>query len=302
EPRTVVFTGGVGSLTVDVANDDQANGPEQISVILNGIADEAFAIDPAAATATGTVTEDDEVAPTTPVRLQAEDFTTATNYTVENIGAADEGQGIRLLGGESGTASYALAGAVAAGTYTVIVGYFDENDGESTAQLSIGNAQGQSFSGDWIFDNDATSGNAAQASSFRTVTFENVTVGDDATLDLASTAAPFEYARIDYIEFVPAGIVEPPAPTLIGISDADPMVESGDEGATTLSFGLTASEGFSGEVALDLTINGTSEPRTVVFTGGVGSLTVDVANDDQANGPEQVSVILAGIADEAFAI
>ncbi|MGQ7254938.1 hypothetical protein, partial [Vreelandella titanicae] len=95
-------------------------------------------------------------------------------------------------------------GAVAAGTYTVIVGYFDENDGESTAQLSIGNAQGQSFSGDWIFDNDASSGNAAQAASFRTVTFENVTVGDDATLDLASTAAPFEYARIDYIEFVPA--------------------------------------------------------------------------------------------------
>ncbi|WP_201524292.1 malectin domain-containing carbohydrate-binding protein [Halomonas sp. 113] len=302
EPRTVVFTGGVGSLTVDVANDDQANGPEQVSVILAGIADEAFAIDPSAATATGTVTEDDEVAPTTPVRLQTEDFTTATNYTVENIGAADEGQGIRLQGGESGTASYALAGAVAAGTYTVIVGYFDENDGESTAQLSIGNAQGQSFSGDWIFDNDATSGNAAQAASFRTVTFENVTVGDDATLDLASTAAPFEYARIDYIEFVPAGIVEPPAPTLIGISNADPMVENGDEGSTTLSFGLTASEGFSGEVALDLTINGTSEPRTVVFTGGIGSLTVDVANDDQANGPEQVSVILAGIADEAFAI
>ncbi|MGQ7254936.1 hypothetical protein, partial [Vreelandella titanicae] len=107
----------------------------QVSVILAGIADEAFAIDPSAATATGTVTEDDEVAPTTPVRLQAEDFTTATNYTVENIGAADEGQGIRLQGGESGTASYVLAGAVAAGTYTVIVGYFDENDGESTAQL-----------------------------------------------------------------------------------------------------------------------------------------------------------------------
>ncbi|PKH63837.1 hypothetical protein CXF94_00275, partial [Halomonas sp. Choline-3u-9] len=134
------------------------------------------------------------------------------------------------------------------------------------------------------------------------MTFENVTVGDDATLALSATAATLEYARIDYIEFVPAGIVEPPAPTLIGISDADPMVESGDEGATTLSFGLTASEGFSGEVALDLTINGTSEPRAVVFTGGVGSLTVDVANDDQANGPEQVSVILNGIADEAFAI
>ncbi|MEL7615072.1 malectin domain-containing carbohydrate-binding protein, partial [Vreelandella titanicae] len=152
EPRTVVFTGGVGSLTVDVANDDQANGPEQVSVILAGTADEAFAIDPAAATATGTVAEDD--------------------------------------------------------------------------------------------------------------------VGQ----------------------------------TVIGITDADSMVENGDEGTTTLSFGLTASEGFSGEVALSVDIDGVVEPRTVVFTGGVGSLTVDVANDDQANGPEQVSVILAGIADEAFAI
>lgn len=104
----------------------------------------------------------------------------------------------------------------------------------------------------------------------------------------------------DYLQVSSTEEAEPQV--LVGITDAVPMVENGDEGTTTLSFGLTASEGFSGEVALDLTINGTSEPRTVVFTGGIGSLTVDVANDDQANGPEQVSVILAGIADEAFAI
>ncbi|PKH63819.1 hypothetical protein CXF94_00350, partial [Halomonas sp. Choline-3u-9] len=65
--------------------------------------------------------------------------------------------------------------------------------------------------------------------------------------------------------------------TVIGITDADPMVENGDEGTTTLSFGLTASEGFSGEVALSVDIDGVVESRTVVFTGGVGSLTVDVA-------------------------
>jgi hypothetical protein len=71
ETRTVSFIDGVGILSVDVPNDDQANGQEQVSVTLTGAADETFAIDSAASTATGTVTEDD-VNDTVPTAINLE--------------------------------------------------------------------------------------------------------------------------------------------------------------------------------------------------------------------------------------
>ncbi|KIN13101.1 delta endotoxin C-terminal domain-containing protein [Halomonas sp. KHS3] len=159
--------------------------------------------------------------PADPIRLQAEAFDTATTFTIENIAAADGGQAIRLPGNSEGTASYALEGKVAAGTYTVIVGYVDESDGESTAQLSIGNADGESFSGSWTFDDDADSGNGVQPQNFRTATFADVTVGDDATLSLSASSTALEYARIDYIEFVPTDSGEPEPTILLGIADAE---------------------------------------------------------------------------------
>ncbi|WP_430468649.1 carbohydrate-binding protein [Vreelandella titanicae] len=303
DTRTVTFTDGVATLAVDVANDDEDNGSETVTVALIGATGDSFAIDSAAATASGSVSEDDEaVVPADPIRLQAEAFDTATTFTIENIAAADGGQAIRLPGNSEGTASYALEGKVAAGTYTVIVGYVDESDGESTAQLSIGNADGESFSGSWTFDDDADSGNGVQPQNFRTATFADVTVGDDATLSLSASSTALEYARIDYIEFVPTDSGEPEPTILLGIADADPVVESGDEGVTTLSFALSASNAFSGDVELTLEINGVADTRTVTFTDGVATLAVDVANDDEDNGSETVTVALIGATGDSFAI
>ncbi|MBT2799159.1 carbohydrate-binding protein, partial [Halomonas sp. ISL-104] len=254
----------------------------------------------------GSEDDEDVVVPADPIRLQAEDFDSATTFTIENIAAADGGQAIRLPGSSTGTASYALDGKVAAGTYTVIVGYVDESDGESTAQLSISDANGESFSGNWIFDDDASSGNGVQPQNFRTVTFTDVTVGDGATLSLSASSTALEYARIDYIEFVPTGSVDPdpePEPTiLLGIADAATVVESGDVGVTTLSFALSASNAFSGDVALALDIDGVAETRTVTFAGGVATLAVDVTNDDEDNGSETVTVALIGATGDSFAI
>nr|WP_290984119.1 carbohydrate-binding protein [Halomonas sp.] len=303
ETRTVTFTDGVATLAVDVANDDENNGTDTIEVTLTGVTGEGFAIDSTAATATGSISEDDGGAtPGEPIRLQAEDFDSATTFTVENIAAADGGQAIRMPGSREGTASYSLDGKVPAGTYTVIVGYIDENDGESTAQLSIGNAEGESFSGSWVFDDDAESGNGTQIQNFRTVTFTDVTVGDGATLSLSANSTALEYARIDYFEFVPTGSVDPEPTILLGITDADSMVENGDTGVTTLNFALSASDAFSGDVELALDIDGVTETRTVTFTDGVATLAVDVANDDEDNGTETVAVTLTGATGEGFVI
>ncbi|CAM0554349.1 hypothetical protein EHLJMEHL_04445 [Vreelandella titanicae] len=129
-----------------------------------------------------------------------------------------------------------------------------------------------------------------------------MTVGDDATLSLSASSTALEYARIDYIEFVPTGSVDPEPTILLGIADADPVVESGDEGVTTLSFALSASNAFSGDVELTLEINGVADTRTVTFTDGVATLAVDVANDDEDNGSETVTVALIGATGDSFAI
>ncbi|WP_223828042.1 CBM35 domain-containing protein [Vreelandella titanicae] len=303
DTRTVTFTDGVATLAIDVANDDEDNGSETVTVALIGATGDSFAIDSTAATASGSVSEDDEVEPPVEsIRLQAEAFDTATTFTIENIVAADGGQAIRLPGNSEGTANYALDGKVAAGTYTVIVGYVDESDGESTAQLSISDATGESFSGNWIFDDDADSGNGVQPQNFRTTTFTDVTVGDGSTLSLSASSTALEYARIDYIEFVPTDSGEPEPTILLGIADADPVVESDDEGVTTLSFALSASNAFSGDVELALEIDGVADTRTVTFIDGAATLAVDVANDDEDNGSETVTVALIGATGDSFAI
>ncbi|MHB0775330.1 malectin domain-containing carbohydrate-binding protein [Halomonas sp. WWR20] len=110
-------------------------------------------------------------------------------------------------------------------------------------------------------------------------------------------------ASWEYLNVTSPDLAESPDPQItIAIADAEPVVESGDNGSTALSFGLTASDNFSGEVNLELTLDGTAETRAVSFSEGVGTLTVEVPNDDQANGPDNVSVILTGVSDTAFAI
>ncbi|GAB2798692.1 hypothetical protein GCM10027040_26880 [Halomonas shantousis] len=110
-------------------------------------------------------------------------------------------------------------------------------------------------------------------------------------------------ASWEYLNVTSPDLVDPPDSQIaISIADAPAVVESGDDGTTTLNFGLSASEGFSGDVVLNLTIDGGAETRTVSFNDGIGTLAVEVASDDQDNGPESVTVTLTGVDDSAFTI
>jgi hypothetical protein len=63
--------------------------------------------------------------------------------------------------------------------------------------------------GSWAFD-AATPGNAAQTGNIRSVTLDTAfRVGPDSVLTIAATTSADEFARIDYIELIPA-----PAPAL----------------------------------------------------------------------------------------
>ena len=158
-------------------------------------------------TATLTVTGADDAPPLPAnVRIQAEDFDTATTYATQALGVADGDQVIALPLGASGSASYNLAArGVAPGVYTVAIGHFDENDGDSTLGLTITSDATPTFATSFLLDDDATSGNAAQRSSFRTKIFTNVTIGANGTLTLSGTSDGEEFVRIDYIDFIATG-------------------------------------------------------------------------------------------------
>lgn len=81
-----------------------------------------------------------------------------------------------------------------------------------------------------------------------------------------------------------------PPPGVIAIANAAPIVESGDLGTTAVSFALTGPSDLNGPVDLAFSVGGVASTAQVTFTNGAGNLSVDVTNDDLANGTETVSI------------
>ncbi|MEM9972689.1 MAG: malectin domain-containing carbohydrate-binding protein [Pseudomonadota bacterium] len=141
-------------------------------------------------------------------RIQAENFDAATGWDTQGQGAADGDVAFLPFGGTQGEATYNLGGVIPPGTYTVVIGYFDEDDGESPVGLSITSDTGADFSASFVMD-DPTGGDAAQAESFRTKAYANVEVGENGVLTLTGTQDKGEFVRIDYIEFLDFGGIIP---------------------------------------------------------------------------------------------
>ncbi|MGI9475971.1 MAG: hypothetical protein ACR2PI_04645, partial [Hyphomicrobiaceae bacterium] len=271
----VIFTGGIATLSVDVANDDDNNGDDDVEVVLTAVSDGDL-IDPLANSATGIVTEDDAPVATT-IRIQAEDFDSSDVYATQTQGAADAGEVAFLPNnGASGSATYDLAGkGVIAGLYNITLGYFDENDGESDIEILLdGNPIGA-----FTLDDDATSDNAAQAASFRSKTFTEIEVGVDGQMVINATTDAGEYARIDWIEFVPIedGGPDNTAPYMPfdmpdqGMSENTPFdFNAGalfaDNEEDLLTFTATATTA-NGELVDDLPSGVTFDTNTGIFGG-----------------------------------
>ncbi|MGC2857260.1 GDSL-type esterase/lipase family protein [Novispirillum sp. DQ9] len=157
----------------------------------------------------------EEPPPETPQtqRIEAEDFASLNGYGVENLGGiASGGEGIRLpLGSEgappgvTGTASTAFTGA--SGTYAITVRYFDEGDGAAGLALAV---NGQTVDG-WTM-NASGVGWTPDSGNGRSHTITGVTLEHGDTLTLTGTRNGEEYARVDYIEVVPASAPPPPPP------------------------------------------------------------------------------------------
>ena len=82
--------------------------------------------------------------------------------------------------------------------------------------------------------------------------------------------------------------------TTLSIAAAPSVVEGGDDGVTTLAFPLTASGGFEGDITVSFDAGDGAQSQVVAFTGGTGTLSIDVPQDDADTGGTTVTVTLTG--------
>ena len=139
-----------------------------------------------------------------PIRIEAESMTTHT-YRVRDNRSASGGKIISLFGGsrlETGTASFAFDGQQ--GTYDVILGYYDENDGH--AHLEV--AQNDSLLASWKLDKELGSPLANNHTLTTQKVAEGITVQSGDMFTITGTETLREHARLDYLEFVPFEIEE----------------------------------------------------------------------------------------------
>jgi len=161
-------------------------------------------------------------------RFEAESLA-LTTFTRETNQAASNGKLISLKGGapsESGTASGIFVGAT--GNYKIVVGYYDENDGDE-AEISFfvdGN-----LIDNWQLNDPSGGSGGADESTFRERTVaENIVLQLGTTFSLDGQESPTEHARIDYIDFEPETI-----PNLPPIAFANADLTSG-EAPLTVNF------------------------------------------------------------------
>ncbi|UMA66195.1 Ig-like domain-containing protein [Roseivivax marinus] len=102
--------------------------------------------------------------------------------------------------------------------------------------------------------------------------------------------------KLSAIEIVSADPA-PDSTVSIGAPSPASVVEDGDTGTTTLVFPVTFDVTPNGyvEVGYEIDVNGAISTGTLALGVTDGQIVVDVPNDDQANGPETVTVKLTGI-------
>ncbi|AFY39735.1 Hemolysin-type calcium-binding region [[Leptolyngbya] sp. PCC 7376] len=133
------------------------------------------------------------------IRIEAEDtdkVQLSGKYRFESQSFASGGSLVRAKNSQGYTLTTEFTGT--AGLYNIVIGYYDENDGESPVTVNLDGNQLDS----WIFDQNLDS-NLATANNFVTRTVGNaVSLENGSRLEIHANQESSEFARIDYIEFI----------------------------------------------------------------------------------------------------
>jgi Fibronectin type III domain len=174
-----------------------------------------------------------------------------SGYLVESNSSASGGALISRRGasGALGVATKAFPGP--AGTYQIIVWYFDENDGQSTLTLRVKG----SFVGTWTADADLQDSIASAVTLTSHVVHPGFLLNTGDIIALEGIEDDGEYARVDKVEFVPVSGTPPPTS-----SGVEVIVDDQDTTATQRTGIWNVSSGadpWEGESLFSATVNAT---------------------------------------------
>jgi len=231
------------------------------------------------------------------IRIEAENMVLATYLKEIGNSAASATSLISLNNAAAATGSASATFLGPSGTYDVVIGYFDERDG--VAQLDVLIA-GQSLSGTPIKFGEKTASGVANSQTFRTKTFSRVFVGQNTAIQLQGIANLTEWARVDYIEFIPVSSLPPAAGTL---DFSAPSFSINEDGTAVAAVTVSCSSGTAGAVSATVTLtNGTATapedynnaPIIVSFADGETSkiVSVPIINDTLVEGKETLNLVL----------
>ncbi|MBD2460859.1 hypothetical protein H6G89_07360 [Oscillatoria sp. FACHB-1407] len=209
--------------------------------------------------------------PPAPTRLRIEaESMSHTNYVIESGSFASNGQFIRVGSSDGGSATTTFNGA--AGFYDVVIGYYDESDGQS--QITVERNGGQLDS--WQLTEELGYSRAS-SQTFRTRTVAaGLAIAPGDSFKILGTLMAGENSRIDYIEFVPTSAPAPsPSPTtnppINGTSGNN--ILNGNS-ADNIINGLAGDDTLYGQEGNDTLDGGVGHDR---IEGGVGNDTATYA-------------------------
>uniref|UniRef100_A0A8J7AE96 FG-GAP repeat protein n=1 Tax=Desmonostoc muscorum LEGE 12446 TaxID=1828758 RepID=A0A8J7AE96_DESMC len=138
--------------------------------------------------------------------ISAESLTNITGYRIENNSVAEGGSMLSLIGGsdnEIGTASFTFNGP--SGLYHLIIGTFDENDGQSRFELT----QQGNLVGSIVTNQDFGANVANNVTKVERLLGGELTVTSGDSFTITGFENLEEHARLDFIRFVPVDLVTP---------------------------------------------------------------------------------------------
>lgn len=199
------------------------------------------------------------------IRIEAEDMA-LTTYGIESNSSASGGKLISLLNnasGSIGSASTVFAGEE--GSYNIVVGYYDENDGISKFKASVGGVPVDM----WNLNQNLGSGLASPENLVRSTFATEVSLKQGTPIEVQGKVNQEEWARIDYIEFIP---VEEQS-TINGTDTAKTLTGNA---LNNIINGSGGDDTLIGSIGNDILVGGTGND---ILDGGVGS---DTASYGQA--------------------
>ncbi|WIY24787.1 choice-of-anchor Q domain-containing protein [Parasedimentitalea psychrophila] len=198
--------------------------------------------------------------PPEPFRIEAEDLTRDVAFKVKNLASASANQVLQADGSAEQRASYVFDRP--AGTYSLTIGYFDENDGVSSFAVFVDGVE----IGNWLWDEELGSAFADNMTA-TTHTIQGVNISQGEVIEFVGMKDAGEPLRFDYVDFAPTGQVTDTTPPQVDTASA-PGIGNAQQGDATTQVTVT----YSDNVALDVSSFDTEDIRVT----GPGGIDVDV--------------------------